>query len=651
MATRIDKRDLPWVALIAVSFIFGLAVSWERWGNPLVDCGREMNQPLRLARGEMLYSGVRHIYGPLSPYANALLYRMFTPSLGVLFAGGVFAALVILALVYWLARQLMERAPSSAATLGVMWLCAFKQAGNYILPYSYSALHGCALGLASLALVVRFIQKAEGTRQKAEGGKQKAGGNKQRAVSGANSAFCLLPTAYWSLMAAGAFSGLAILAKTEMGLAALSSGLIAVVLAGYPSARRASLFAAMFITPLSLLVFGGYGYIATRVGWHTLADDSLLFFRHLPPELVYFNKRMSGFDQPLQSFVQMMGAAARVASLAAIIATISLLLTRARRDRAPARLPMADLSVSDAGQASYVQIWFLMAASLVVFVLIPFAGTLNWEQGPYLAMPILLLGLLALEFNRYRQQTSKGTPEARTIIVLTMAMFALASLARVILRVRSGGAYSSYLLPASIIVFTYAWTHPFADSFREDRTRRLARNIVVALLLADAALTAGLLSYRYRDKNTYTLKTDRGTMLAVPDLGLSMDEAISFIKRETAEGEPVAVMPEGTSLNFFTNRPNPLREEIVTPGYLDRSGEGRAIEQLIRSNTQLVLVTNRPTPEFGPQVFGRDYCQVLMQWIEQNFEECAIFGPDHDPNQQIGDKTFFIRAYRKRGES
>ena len=632
MATRIDKRDLPWVALIAVSFIFGLAVSWERWGNPLVDCGREMNQPLRLARGEMLYSGVRHIYGPLSPYVNALLYRIFTPSLGVLFAGGIFAALVILALVYWLARQLMERAPSTAATLGVMWLCAFKQAGNYILPYSYSALHGCALGLASLALVVRFIQKAEVGRHEAEGSKQKA-------------------TAYWTLIAAGAFSGLAILAKTEMGLAALSAGLIAVALAGYPSARRASLFAAMFVTPLSLLVFGGYGYIATRVGWHTLAGDSLLFFRHLPPELVYFNKRISGFDQPLQSFVQMMGAAARVASLAAIIATISLLLTRARRDRAPARLPMADLSVSDAGQASYMQIWFLLAASLVVFVLIPFAGTLNWEQGPYLAMPILLLGLLALEFNRYRRQTSKGTPETRTIIVMTMVVFALASLARVVLRVRSGGAYSSYLLPASTVVFTYAWAHPFADSFREDRTRRLARNIVVALLLADAALTAGLLSYRYRDKNTYTLKTDRGTMLAVPDLGQSMEEAISFIKRETTEGEPVAVMPEGTSLNFFTNRPNPLREEIVTPGYLDRTGEGRAIEQLIQSNTQLVLVTNRPTPEFGPQVFGRDYCQVLMQWIEQNFEECAIFGPDHDPNQQIGDKTFFIRAYRKRSAS
>jgi hypothetical protein len=127
-----------------------------------------------------------------------------------------------------------------------------------------------------------------------------------------------------------------------------------------------------------------------------------------------------------------------------------------------------------------------------------------------------------------------------------------------------------------------------------------------------------------------------------------MDEAIHFIERETAVGEPVAVMPEGSSLNFFTDRVNPLREEITTPGYLDLEGEQRAIEQLKRSNTRFVMVTNRPTSEFGPKVFGQDYCRVLMQWIDQNFEECAIFGPDHNPNLEIGDKTFFIRAYRKR---
>jgi 4-amino-4-deoxy-L-arabinose transferase-like glycosyltransferase len=633
VSNRIDKRDLPWVALIVLSFIFALAVSWERWGNPLVDCGREMNQPLRLARGAMLYSDVRHIYGPLSPYVNALLYRIFDPSLRVLYADGIFAALIILALVYWLSRQLMGRAPSAAATLSVMWLCAFKQAGNYILPYTYSALHGCLFGLASVALLVRFVQKAKSGRQDAEGTKQKAA-----------AAFCFLPSAYW-LTGAGVAAGLATLAKTEMGLAAVGTGIIAVALAGHPTARRVLALGAIFISPALLLVIGTYSYIAARVGWHTLAADSFLFLRHLPPELVYFNKRVSGFDDPLSSTLQMIGSALRVGSLAGLVAGVSLVLTWRGGYRTHEPVAKSDLSVSSAGRASFLMICVLLLGSLLVFLFIPFA----WETGPYLAMPILLVGLLVTEFASYRRQIPTGATSSRTIITLILLVYALASLARVILRVRSGGAYSSYLLPASVIVFTYAWAHPFADLFRERGTRHVARNIAIGLILADVAITAGLLAHKYRDRNTYALRTDRGTIVAVPDLGQSFDEAISFIKRKTSEGEPVAVVPEGTSLNFFTDRPNPLREEIVTPGYLDREGEARAIGQLAASNTRFVLITNRATPEFGPEVFGKDYCQVLMQWIEQNFEECAIFGPDHSPNQQIGGKTFFIRVYRKRG--
>ena len=224
MAAQIDRRDLPWVALIASSFIVGLAVSWQRWGNLLVDCGREMNQPLRLARGEMLYSEVRHIYGPLSPYLNAALYRVFGPSLGVLYAEGIITAIIILALVYYIARQLMGRAASTAATLSVVWLCAFKQAGNYFLPYSYCALHGCALGLVTLALIVRFIQA-----------EKRRGGTSPRL-----------------LLVAGLAAGLTLLAKTEMGLAAIVTGVVAVALVNYSNMRVLLRRAAIFLGPRSL---------------------------------------------------------------------------------------------------------------------------------------------------------------------------------------------------------------------------------------------------------------------------------------------------------------------------------------------------------------------------------------------------------------
>ncbi|HKV41827.1 MAG TPA: glycosyltransferase family 39 protein, partial [Blastocatellia bacterium] len=258
--TKLDRRDIPWLALIAASFAGGLAFSWQRWGNPLVDCGREMNQPLRLIHGEMLYSSIRHIYGPLSPYINATLYRVFGASLGTLYADGIISALVIVLLVYWLSRHLMGRLGAAAASLSVTWLCTFKQAGNYILPYAYSALHGCLLGLITLALLVRFAEL-----------------RKKR-----------------YLFAAGVAAGITILAKTEMGAAACITGIAATLLVAFPSFGKTVSLGTLFVVPAGAIPLAVYGWIARIVGVTTLSHDSFLLPSYIPEEFIYFNKRMSG---------------------------------------------------------------------------------------------------------------------------------------------------------------------------------------------------------------------------------------------------------------------------------------------------------------------------------------------------------------------
>ena len=630
MTSHINKRDLPWVALICVSFAIALVVSWQRWGNPLVDCGREMNQPLRLLQGEMLYSDVRHIYGPLSPYLNASLYKIFGPSLGVLYGDGIATAALILALTYWIARRLMGPAAAAASTLSVMWLCAFKQAGNYILPYSYSALHGCALGLLSVAMLVKAISNSRETASTREG-------EQKRSSRGAG-----------YLILAGVFAGLATLAKTEMGFAAMATGLTTSVLAGYPVLRRLTVCAAMFVLPAVSIVAGVYSLIAHQAGWATLFKDSFLFLNNLPPALVYFNKRVSGFDEPVQSLIQMFGAAVRLGCVAAMVAAAGMLLGGRKRE-SRGEMPVAGMSRADAGLIRVAQLWLILALSLFVFFSIPALGAIGWDRGPYLAMPLILLALLLIGARNARSDVTQSREiGSDTLILLAVTVYALASLARVVLRVRSGGAYSSYLLPASIILFTYAWSCVFAGRFRDPSVRRIVSGIWIGLILADVLGTAPLLAYRFRERNTYTLSTPRGTIIAVPDLGQAVDEAIRFISAETNPGESVAVLPEGTSLLFFTGRRNPLREEITTPGYLDDAGEQRAIQRLADSNTPLILVTNRPTPEFGAAVIGQDYCKRLMGWVEQNFQRVATFGPEKGSNLEIGDKTFFIRAYRKR---
>jgi 4-amino-4-deoxy-L-arabinose transferase-like glycosyltransferase len=639
VATQINRRDLPWVIFIVVSFIFALIVSWERWGNPLVDCGREMNQALRLAEGQWLYSDVRHIYGPLSPYVNAALFELFGAHLWVLFASGILTTSIILSLTYWLSRQLMGRAAAAAATLSVLWLCAMKPAGNYILPYSYSALHGCALGLIALALLVKAASIA--TSRKA------GAGSRQRPVQGKRVLVLV--------MSAGIFTGLATLAKTEMGVAAVVTGIVASAVFSYPNYRRAGLFIIVFLAPALVLVAGIYSLIAARVGWHTLAVESFLFLGNASPELIYFNKRVSGLDQPLASIAQMVGACIRVAALALIIASISLLLTRKGRSAVATKRHMTDLTISDAGRASVLQLWLVLGISLVAFFIVPLTGSLSWDKGPYLAMPVLLIGTLIYYLIRLQQQRAHGllegsafTPNRQTVIIIIVAAFALASLARVVLRVRSGGAYSSYLLPSSIIIFTFLWTSSFPGFFSKGSARRIARAIVLVLIIGDAVLTGGVLAYRYQDRNTYKLSSTRGTIITLPDLGKAFDEAIELVEQEAAPEEPIAVMPEGTSLTFFTGRTNPLREEIITPGFLDAAGEQRAINQLAQSGNRFVFITNRATPEFGPAVFGRDYCQSLMGWIEENYELYRVLGPNPDPELQIGDKIFFMRVYKRK---
>src|SRR5215831_19366334 len=603
---KLSKRDIPVLAAIVAMLSGGLAASWMRWGNPLVDCGREMNQPLRLARGEMLYSQVRHIYGPLSPYLNAALYKIGGFSLGVLYVEGILCTITILLVVYWLSRQLMGRVASATATLTVMWLCAFKPAGNYILPYSYGALHGCLFGLIAVAGIVLLIRHGK----------------------------------WVEAAGAGVACGLAILAKTEIGGAAMIAGLAGSMMAGLPDRRRAVILTAWFLAPAILIAAGAYSWIALKTGWEVLARDSFLFFGHLPPELVYFNMRMSGLDHPALSLAQIGEAALRYGALAVIIASVSVVITREKGPK-----PSTRTEVAGAGHASLAQVYVLLGVSMLAFLVSTLAGPRKWDTGPYIAMPILLGYLLAVSGNRYLRARA---PSRHLRIVIVMSIYAMASLARIILRVRSGGAYSSYLIPVSVVLFTYSWIRVFPSTLSGWKARLICRRITVGILLADVALTGILISYRYRINDSYPISTERGTILTQPELGRAFDEAIGFINSHTREGEPVAVVPEGTSLDFLTDRRNPLREEIVTPGFLDRDGEERAIRQLSESGTKLILITNRPTPEFGSTLFGVDYCQSLANWIDANYELGAVLGLSHDPHQKVGDKTFFIKAYVKK---
>ncbi|HSW39140.1 MAG TPA: hypothetical protein VLL97_06575, partial [Acidobacteriota bacterium] len=219
---------------------------------------------------------------------------------------------------------------------------------------------------------------------------------------------------------------------------------------------------------------------------------------------------------------------------------------------------------------------------------------------------------------------------------------------RVILRTPAGGTYGSVHIPVPIVLFFIMAVSLLPPLIGSTAVALQVRRMVVLLLTAAVTATMAMISLRHASSDMEYLHTKRGSLRLQEPGTMVMRQALDYIERNSSPGDYVLALPEGSSLNFLSDRPAPLRYEILTPGFLTENKEREAIRTLKEKNVGLLLVINRATPEFGPEVIGRDYYRTLMGWIEYNYEMTAIFGDGVSPDIEIGDPAFFIKCYRKR---
>lgn len=585
------------LALTAVGFAVLFAVSWQKWADLVIDGGREMNAPLRLLRGELIYSDVYYLYGPLAPYLNAALYAVFGVHLNTLYGAGTAASLLVLLLVFQLGEKLTGFRAAVLTTWTVLVLCVFKRNGNYIFPYAYSAVYGTLLGLGALAAQIRYIH-----------------GRRTRCLT-----------------LAGVLAGLALICKLEFGFAA-TAGLVALAFSDRPGARLHTLMCGLW--PALAIPVIVYGALLSMMPWDSLVKDTFLWPAYIPSELIYFNRTKLGLGDPAKTLRELLSALAMLGIVASAVLAVSARLGAGSLREVLRTLPRP-----------WSRRLLLMAGGSVGVLLVNmWMYKTRWDVSPFRALPVLCVGLIC-----YCARRSDGPPEhevqRRSLFVL--GVYSLAVLARVILRVPSGGAYGSYLLPVPLLLFTHLGMRFYRPVFaRFPASASHARRIVVTLFTTALTAATVVIAYRYVKDDYAALETVRGTTRLTPSHRRAFEGALEFIARTTQPEEYVCAVPEGSSLNFLSNRPAPLRYEILTPGFLDADGEQRAIQQLKAKRVTLVLLLNRPTTEFGCPAFGRDCYLDLMEWIEANYEVAAVFGDAASAASEIGDERFFIKAYR-----
>jgi hypothetical protein len=594
---KFSGADALALAAVAALFVVLLGASWRKWLHPIVDHGREINLPTRILAGEALYRDVQFLYGPFAPHFNALLYRLFGIRLSVLHASGVACAGLMTLMLYWLARRLMNPWEAAAATGLALIVCAFHPGGNYVQPYTYSALYGEVFALASLGAVAVYLRCGRANRL------------------------------FW----AGVLAGMAAISKWELSLAAVAAACAALALDSFSARRPLWRKAAVFAAPAALIIAGAFALALRRVAWRQLLDDNHVFFTSVPPQLIYFNRIVSGLNWPRSSLLYSLsglGVAAWWVGASALVGA--------------------------AGSWRSQNEWRGGVKRAVILLLLGTAwwgliqSRWNYQGGatPFSAAAILLpLVALSVGWRVWRARAEKATVAFEERLLLVISVFGFVSILRVLLNVSMDSPYTPFMLPVVFIAYL-ALLFRYAPGFfaGEGRVRVNIRRAALAFV----ALALFQLAYRtinvYRARYTYPIQTARGEFITDPPLGRLFSGALRYAQEHTSPGEYVAGQPQLTALNFFAERPYPLREEVNNPGLLQNDDD--AIMRLKARRVRLIFLCNLYTPDFIDGYFGVDYNQKLMGWIRGNCRPEARFDSEGTHGAEYEGTGLSIVAYR-----
>lgn len=571
-----------WLTVLA-ALAYMAHLSWFKWGDLVIDTGREIYVPEALTRGRVLYRDLFYVYGPFSPYFNALLYELFGVHLRSLVLGGFLAVLASCALLYRLARIYLSPGLSLFTLLGFVVLFPFGHGNvvanyNFLIPYSYPAVHSLVLSLAALLFLHRHL--ATGARG-----------------------------AWW---ACAAFLFLALLTKVEVavGLAAsLGAGLYLHRRTGGASRTRAAagvLGALLLPMAAAAVVYRGLYVPADARLLSTNLLDTLVSNLRMPEGSLAW--RLFSGGEPGFGALLLAAKSLQLVLLGAALAGGGLLFDRAVRSEDAAKRRFAR-ALTLGGCAA-------VCGGLVGFFPWP-SLTLHFRAVPVACAAAIVL----VAAGRWRGERAG---EAQEPFLVALAVFALLLLGRMLLNVGVGWFGFYLLVPGFLLLHVLAF-RVVPDLLPAGSPRRF----LVAGFLVLHALVVGehLLGYRrFFASMENRVHTDRGDLHGLdPRQAAAFSALLRDLSAPEFRGKTLVAFPEGLAINFFSGLPNPLYWYQYLPiDFGSPEAFDLLIEDFERKKPDYFVLLYRPVQEYGFEDY-LEYAAPLQRYIEDHYRILASY--------------------------
>jgi hypothetical protein len=590
----VSKWEMLGVALLAGLAVFFLATSWRKWPDPLIDFGRELYLPWRLANGAVLYRDVDDFYGPLSQYFNAGLFALFGPGLMVLVTANLVIFAAILSLIYGLFRRAWGIGAALASSAVFISVFAFSQSVsignyNYATPYAHEATHGMLVGLLLVARLVAWVER---------------------------------PTAVRSFVVGGLW-GLTAVLKPEIMLAAGLVMLAAIIMqrrrhqSWPPGAILAWAAGAVLPTVAFALFFSTQVPWASALAlacraWWILAGP--MRFASDPSQLAFM-----GFDHPWVHLREHAGATGLAVAIVAAIAAGAWLVDRTKQRRRR----IFFLGAVVAGIATLSSCW------------------IPWEESGRSLFGLTLIYLVICAAG-LAARPEPGASAVRPVVRLLIAVFAAALMSRMLLngRIQQFGFVQAALAALLVPAITIGEIPGRLGLGRWGRAAAAAA--CLGLIVPGVVIMAG--------------RSQRLLRWITHPVGEGADRFYTFVPEKEPTGDIVAqtsswlrqaaggraqtllVLPDGVMINYLARLPSPVAPFIFFSAATAGDREAAIVRELEHHPPDWVAIVSRDLREYGIQRYGErpDQGGQIMAWVTAHYETAAELGGDPLDVQQRG---------------
>ncbi len=568
--------------IIGLSFVFLLVISWFKWGDAIVDTGRELYVPAQLAAGKVLYRDIFYLYGPLSPYVNAFLYKVFGVRILSLVLGGIAVTGCAAWLIYKISGIFLGIFHAGFIAMVFLFVFAFgyyRYFGifNFIIPYSYGATQATLFALAFLYFMCGYWK-----------------GRRLR-----------------DALLAGCSVFLCMACRIEMGCVLMvAAGIGAVVLTwggGRESSGSMPVVRPLILLPL-LLSGCLYGLFFMLAGSEITHSNMMNIFRNNIDAGAAFMRATGGLDDVRGNLGAIGRALFSYAVLAGWFMLTGALIARTKKfgNVGFRRIFMGAVGLAGAaGVFFYMRHWF--DASL-----------------QYRCMPLILLFMAGYSGVRFLYH-GKEINGIRDLILFLVGFFMLL---RILLAAEPSG-YGFYLLVPGLFGY-HIFFFKTLPGFIRNRTIRRTCRMGFVFVLALFCFECFAHSYSKYAKRTLEVESPAGNLFFnnLPQ-EQSVADLVNFLSIGTSPDDGVVVFPEGLTVNVLARRNNPLYYYSYLPFEFKRAGiSDKIIRELIANKIPYIVLINRPLGEYGSKGFGIDYAQEVYGYIIKNYFPLTYYGPE-----------------------